>query len=183
MMTADNSCKHVPAFWKKRHIKGINVFLKPSTFWSNSMKNLFKVARLLSLKTGFSLFLMQGWEGGHSIILSVLCLWAVLHLRCQSCICIFLGTFLLNYDKPSCVLPLLCSVLRRRRKRKHLRAWQGLRNRWLSLGLPSHLVPRMDSFLGKNPSFCTEGGCCLWTPASFVTEAGRCVDITGLAWV
>lgn len=77
--------------------------------------------------------------------------------------------------------PLCCLLQPRRRKRSGAR--QGLRNRWLSTGLLSHFAHRMDSFLGKNPSFWTEGGYCPWAPAPFVAEAGRCVDGTGSAWV
>lgn len=168
------------------------------------MKNLFEVARLLSLKIGFSLFLMQNWEGGSSIILRILSLWSTLHLWYQSCIWIFLSMFLFNCHKPSLTVmgpvsrakavepqrllhtqnaSFLYSISCRKGGGSNLGAWQGLRNRWLSTGLLSHFVHRMDSFLGKNPSFCTEGGYCLWTSASFVTEAGRCVDVTGSAWV
>lgn len=55
---ADNSCKHVSAL-KKAHKEDKNIFEAVYSFWSNSMKNLFKAARLLSLKIWFSLFLMQ----------------------------------------------------------------------------------------------------------------------------
>ena len=77
----------------------------------------------------------------------------------------------------------LYSVSCRKGGGSNLGAWEGLRNRWLSTGLLSHFVHRMDSFLGKkkNPSFCTEGGYCLWTSASFVTEAERCVDVNRLS--
>lgn len=78
-----------------------------------------------------------------------------------------------------CLLPLFCFMQKRRRKQS--RGMTRVKEQVVT-GLLSHFVHRMDSFLGKNPSFYTEGGYCLWT-SSFVTEAGRCVDVTGSAWV
>lgn len=59
------------------------------------------------------------------------------------------------------VPPPLCCPIPPRRRRRHSGARQGLRNRWFSTGLLSHFAHRMDSFLGKDPSFCTEGGYCI----------------------
>ena len=134
-MTGDNSWKHVPAL-KKGTKKGIQIFLKLYSFWSNSMKNLIKVARLPILKTGFSLFLTQDWEGGSSVILRILSLWSTLHLGYQSCIWIFFGICssctVISHLGPSfqgkscrvtealtlseCLLTLFCFMQKRRRK-------------------------------------------------------------------